>query len=148
MLHAGLDEKRGSMKPLVLHLQDATQYERIDQVVSFVGQDDSGLFGILADHARMMTVLSFGLARYRTMDDRWHFLAVPRALLYCVDNNLYLSTRRYIRGDEYARISQALEAQLVAEESELRSIKESVHRLEDEMFKRLWRMGRGEYAAS
>ena len=136
------------MKPLVLHLQDATHYERIDQVVSFVGQDDSGLFGILADHARMMTVLSFGLARYRTMDDRCHFLAVPRALLYCVDNNLYLSTRRYIRDDEYARISQALEAQLVAEESELRSIKESVHRLEDEMFKRLWRMGRGEFAAS
>jgi F-type H+-transporting ATPase subunit epsilon len=136
------------MKSFVLHLQDATHYERIEQVVSFVGQDDSGLFGILADHERMMTVLSFGLARYRTTDDRWHFLAVPRGLLYCVGNNLYLSARRYIRDDEYVRISQALEEQLVAEETELRSIKESVHRLEEEMFKRLWRMGRGEYAAS
>lgn len=136
------------MKAFVLHLQDATHYERIDQVVSFVGQDDSGLFGILGDHERMMTVLAFGLARYRTTDDRWHFLAVPRGLLYCVDNNLYLSARRYIRDDEYARISQALEEQLVEEETELRSIKESVHRLEEEMFKRLWRMGRGEYAAS
>jgi F-type H+-transporting ATPase subunit epsilon len=37
------------MKSFVLHLQDATHYERIDQVTSFVGQDDSGLFGILAD---------------------------------------------------------------------------------------------------
>jgi len=136
------------MKSFVLHLQDATRYERIDQVVSFVGQDDSGLFGILADHVRMMTVLAFGLARYRTTDDRWHFLAVPRGLLYCLNNNLYLSSRRYIRDDEYARISQALEEQLVAEETELRSIKDSVHRLEEEMFKRLWRMGRGEYAAS
>lgn len=136
------------MKSFVLHLQDSTHYERIDQVVSFVGQDDSGLFGILAGHVRMMTVLAFGLARYRTTDDRWHFLAVPRGLLYCVDNNLYLSARRYIRDDEYARISQALEEQLVAEETELRSIKDSVHRLEEEMFKRLWRMGRGEYAAS
>ena len=130
------------MKPFVLHLQDATHYERVDQVVSFVGQDDSGLFGILADHARMMTVLSFGLARYRTRDNRWHYLALPRALLYCVDNNLYLSTRRYIQDDEYARISQALEEQLVGEETELSSIKESVHRLEEEMFRRLWRMGR------
>jgi F-type H+-transporting ATPase subunit epsilon len=136
------------MKSFVLHLQDATRYERIDQVVSFVGQDDSGLFGILSDHVRMMTVLAFGLARYRTTDDRWYFLAVPRGLLYCVDNNLYLSTRRYIRDDEYARISQALEEQLVAEENELRSIKDSVHRLEEEMFKRLWRIGRREYAAS
>ena len=136
------------MKSFVLHLQDATRYERIDQVVSFVGQDDSGLFGILADHVRMMTVLAFGLARYRTTDDSWHFLAVPRGLLYCLDNNLYLSARRYIRDDVYTRISQALEEQLVAEETELRSIKDSVHRLEEEMFKRLWRMGRGEYAAS
>jgi F-type H+-transporting ATPase subunit epsilon len=135
------------MKSFLLHLQDGTHYERIDQVTSFVGQDDSGLFGILADHARMMTVLAFGLARYRTTDDRWHFLAVPRGLLYCVDNNVYLSARRYIRDDEYLRISQALEEQLVTEETALRSIKESVHRLEEEMFKRLWRMGRGEYAA-
>ena len=145
MLYAGVDERRGAaVKPFVLHLQDSTRYERIDQLVSFVGQDDSGLFGILADHARMMTVLSFGLARYRTADDRWHYLAVPRALLYCLDNNLYLSTRRYIRDDEYSRISQALEEQLVTEEAELRSIKESVHRLEEEMFRRLWRMGRAE----
>jgi F-type H+-transporting ATPase subunit epsilon len=135
------------MKSFVLHLQDTTRYERIDQVLSFVGQDDSGLFGILADHARMMTVLAFGLARYRTADDCWHFLAVPRALLYCVDNNLYLSTRRYIRDDDYGRISQALEEQLIAEETKLRSIKESVHRLEEEMFKRLWRLGREEQAA-
>ena len=132
------------MKPFMLHLQDATHSDRIDQVVSFVGQDDSGLFGILADHARMVTVLSFGLARYRTSDERWHYLAVPRALLYCIDNTVYLSTRRYIRDDEYVRISQALEEQLVAEEAELRTIKESVHRLEEEMFRRLWRMGRGE----
>ena len=135
------------MKSFVLHLQDTTRYERINQILSFVGQDDSGLFGILADHARMMTVLAFGLARYRTADDCWHFLAVPRALLYCVDNNLYLSTRRYIRDDDYGRISQALEEQLIAEETKLRSIKESVHRLEEEMFKRLWRLGREEQSA-
>ena len=136
------------MKSFVLHLQDATHYERIDQVASFVGQDDSGLFGILAGHARMMTVLAFGLARYRTTDDRWHFLAVPQGLLYCVDNNLYLSARRYIRDDDYAQISQALQEQLVTEEAVLHRIKDSLRRLEEEMFKRLWRMGRGEYAAS
>jgi F-type H+-transporting ATPase subunit epsilon len=148
VLHARVDERCAGMKSFVLHLQDATHYEQIDQVTSFVGQDDSGLFGILADHARMMTVLAFGLARYRTTDDRWHFLAVPRGLLYCVDNNLYLSARRYIRDDEYARISQALEEQLVTEETALRTIKDSLQKLEEEMFKRLWRMGRGEYAAS
>jgi F-type H+-transporting ATPase subunit epsilon len=78
----------------------------------------------------MMTVLAFGLARYRTTDDRWHFLAVPRGLLYSVDNNLYLSARRYIRDDDYAQISQALEEQLVTEEAALHRIKDRLHRLE------------------
>ena len=86
MLHAGFDEGRDWMKPFILHLQDATHDERFDSVASFVGQDESGLFGILADHARTMTMLVFGLARYRTMDDHWQFVAVPRGLLYFVDN--------------------------------------------------------------
>ena len=73
---------------------------------------------------------------------------MPRGLLYCVDNNLYLSARRYIRDDDYAQISQALQEQLVTEEAALHRIKDSLRRLEEEMFKRLWRMGRGEYAAS
>jgi hypothetical protein len=41
-----------------------------------------------------------------------------------------------------------LEEQLVTEETALRTIKDSLQRLEEEMFKRLWRMGRGEYASS
>ena len=34
-------------------------------MASFIGEDDSGSFGILAGHARMMTMLGFGLARFR-----------------------------------------------------------------------------------
>lgn len=134
------------MKTFVIHLQDATHHEQIDGVVSFVGQDRSGSFGILADHQRTMTMLSFGLSRYRTTDDVWHYIALPGGLLYCVDNLLTVSTRRYIRDDDITRISRALEEQLVAEEESLRTVKESLSHLEEEMFKRLWRMGRGELA--
>jgi len=82
------------MNGFVLHLQSATQYERIEHVTSFVGEDDSGSFGILAGHARMMTVLGFGLARFRAGDDDWQFVAMPGALVYFVDGQLYLSSRR------------------------------------------------------
>lgn len=129
--------------PFVLHLQGATQYERIDGATSFVGEDDSGTFGILTGHARLMTSLVFGLARFRTADAPWQFLALPGALLYCVDNELFINTRRYLRDEDYGRISQALDEQLMAEETALRSLKDSLHRLEEEMFKRLWKMGRG-----
>lgn len=130
------------MKPFVLHLQDATHDERLDGVVSFVGQDTSGLFGILADHARAMTMLAFGLSRFRMMDGTWHFLAMPGGLLYFVDNELSIVTRRYLRDQDYDLISLALDQQLVAEEAALHTVKESLHRLEEEMFKRLWKIGR------
>lgn len=131
------------MRGFIMHLQSATQYERIEQVTTFVGEDVSGSFGILAGHNRMMTSLLFGLARFRTEEDEWEFLALPGGMLYFVENELFLNTRRYLRGTDYAGIAKALEQQLRSEEALLRDLKESMHRLEEEMFKRLWSLGRG-----
>ena len=72
------------MNSFILRLQDATHAQDIAGVTSFVGEDDSGSFGILANQARMMT-----------------------------------------------------------EEEKLQLTKASLHRMEEEIFKRLWRMGRG-----
>jgi F-type H+-transporting ATPase subunit epsilon len=130
------------MSGFVLHLQGATQYERVEGVRSFVGEDASGAFGILPGHARFMTSLLFGLARYRTGEGAWQFLALPGALLYFSDNALHLCTRRYLRDPDYARISAALEQQLLAEEQDLRGMKDSLRRMEEGMLRRLWQMRR------
>jgi F-type H+-transporting ATPase subunit epsilon len=130
------------MNAFALHLQSATQYERIENVLSFVGEDKSGSFGILPGHARMMTVLLFGLARFRVAEQPWEFLAVPGALVYFIDNGLYLSTRHYIRGREYTNITAAVDKQLRTEEEALLAAKRSITRLEEEIFKRLWKMSR------
>jgi len=134
------------MKPFALVVQDAMHIERFDYVSSFVGWDDSGSVGLLADHERFMTVLSWGLARFQTMDGSWHYLALPGGLLYFVENTATISTRRFLRDADADRISRALEEQLSLEEDNLRSMKQSLSRLEEEMFKQLWRMGRGEFA--
>jgi len=131
------------MNGFLLHLESATQYERIDDVVSFIGEDDSGSFGILPGHARMMTVLAFGLARFRVAGRDWEFLALPGALAYFVENQLHLSTRRYFRDREFETIRAALQEQLQAEEESLHAMKQSVSRLEEEMLRRLWKMRRG-----
>ena len=125
------------MNGFTLHLQSATQYEAIDNVTSFVGEDDSGSFGIQADHARIMSSLRFGLARYRCGEQAWQYLAIPGALLYFVDNQLFLSTRHYVRDDDYARINGVLREQLQREEIGLKQIKDSLRRMEEEMLKRL-----------
>ena len=96
------------MKSFTLKLQDATHAEEITDVTSFVGEDASGSFGILAGHARMMASLIIGLARIRFSDKTWQYLALPGAVLYFHDNLLTISTRHYLRDDDYIRISQAL----------------------------------------
>jgi len=130
------------VKGFTLRLQDATHAEEIAKVTSFVGEDVSGSFGVLADHARMMTSLVTGLARFRIGEDDWQYLAVPGALVYFHDNVLTLSTRRYLLDNDYMRISTALQEQLLTEEEKLHKMKESLHRMEEEVLKRLWEMGR------
>jgi len=130
------------MKTFTLRLQDATQSEEVADVTSFVGEDVSGSFGILAGHGRMMTSLIIGLARFRIEKGAWQYLALPGAVLYFHDNLLTLSTRRYLLDDDYMRISQDLQEQLLTEEEKLHSMKDSLHHMEEELLKRLWEMGR------
>ena len=147
MLHARIDVGTRGMKPFTLVIQDATHVERFDDVGHFIGWDDSGAFGLLAGHERFMTVLSWGLARFQTMDERWHFLALPGGLLYVRQHTATISTRRFFLDDDVDRISRTLEEELSVEEDSLRSIKESLNRLEEQMFKRFWQMGRGEWTS-
>jgi len=142
VLHARVDEGAGDVNTFVMHLQDATSYERIEHVESFVGADDSGSFGVQAGHERLMTSLVFGLARYRVAGEPWQYIALPRALLYMLEGELYVSARRYFRDRDYRRMSDALTARLRGEEDELKQVRESLRRMEEEMFKRLWELGR------
>lgn len=131
------------MNTFVMHLYGSTQYERIEGVTSFVEQDNSGSFGIQAGHARMMTALSYGLARYRDASNPWVYLALPGGLLYFVNNELYITTRRYFIDTDYQRISTTLLDQLLKEEEELQTVKQTLARLEQETLRRLWQMERG-----
>lgn len=128
------------MNTFVLHLLSADSTERIEEVTSFVGEDATGSFSILPHHARFMTTLVFGLARYRQLTGPWHYLAFPGALLYFVDNGLFLSTRHYVRGDDYQRMAQAVQAQLVQEEASLAAMRHSLRHLEEALVQRLWHM--------
>jgi F-type H+-transporting ATPase subunit epsilon len=130
------------MKSFTLQIQDTDGEREFAGVSSFVGEDASGSFGILAGHARMITSLIVGLARFRLGENDWRYLALPGAILYFRDDVLTLSTRHCLVGDDYTRISAALRDQLLAEEEKLRAMKESLHRMEEELFKRLWEIGR------
>ena len=125
-----------------LELLSATEKREITEVVSFVGEDGSGSFGIQAGHTRLMTPLVFGLARFRCVDDDWQYLALPGGLLYFVDNRLRICTRHFLLDRDYQRISGLLRDQLLAEEESLTKVKRSLHRMEQQLMRRLWELGR------
>jgi F-type H+-transporting ATPase subunit epsilon len=125
-----------------LRVLDSEGQHEFADVISFVGEDASGSFGILAGHARTITSLVTGLARFRTASSDWRYIAMPGAILYFDENVLSLCTRRCLIGDDYERISSALREQLLAEESKLVSMKQSLHRMEEEVFKRLWELSK------
>ena len=125
------------MNQFALNLFDATHEQRIKGVTSFIGEDASGSFGILPNHARFMTTLVFGLARFRLETEDWQYLALPGALVYFTNNELTISTRHFLLNTDLQRISILLEQQLIDEEENLRATRESLHRMEQAMLKRM-----------
>ncbi len=130
------------MNSFIVNLLAADRSERIDGVMSFVGEDKSGSFGLLANHERFMTVLGFGLAHVCGSDGRREYLGFPGGLLYFLDNECRISTRRYLRDTDVTRIAQALSHEMLEEERALDETRRKLHRLEAEMLKRLAELGR------
>ena len=125
------------MTAISLNLNSAVRSERVENVVSFVGTDASGSFGIWPGRARLMTILDYGLARFCQEDGTWFYLACPGAVLNFADNELTVSTRRYLCDANYERISSLLAGQLAEEEAALKSVKDNLQKLEHELFQRL-----------
>lgn len=128
------------MSTFTLNLHSATQRERIGNVVAFVAEDASGQFGVLAHHARLLTVLEYCVARYRLDSGDVRYVALPGGVCYFTANTLDIATRRYVQGSDYDTVRRALTEQLLKEEEHLRGFKESLARLEREMMRKLWRL--------
>ena len=127
------------MNSFTLRLMDAAHVEEVEGVTAFIAGDSSGGFGIISGHVRMMTKLIVGLARFRVENEIWRYLALPGAILYFHNNVLTLCASRYLIDDDYIRISQALEQQLLEDQDKLRTMKESLLHMEEEIFRRLWK---------
>lgn len=130
------------MRAFSLVLQDASRTEEVADTLSFVGRDGSGSFGLMAGHADFMTCLEVGLARFRTRQGGWRYLALPGAVLTFSKDRLTLSTRHYLIDEDYHRISEAVAQHLLAEEENLKSMKQNLRLMEQAMLQRLWESAR------
>lgn len=130
------------MNTFRIMIRDNSRSETIDGVASFVAEDASGSFGLLAGHARLMTSLVFGLARFRTRTGPWQYLAMPGAVLLFDDNVLNLNTRRYLLSGDYVAMSSALVEKLALEERSLMEMKRTLHQIETHVLKQMLEMNK------
>lgn len=125
------------MNTFVMNLYDTANHFKIDDVTSFIGMDASGSFGLQANHARFMTTLVFGLARFKQEDGDWRYLALPGGVLYFKQNELTVSTRHFVVDSDIERISHSLDQQLITEEENLRATRLSLRRMEQAILKQM-----------
>lgn len=130
------------MRTFTLCLRDTHRCEELEAIETFVGADDTGSFAIRAGHAPLIAALRFGLARFKTKDRDWRYLAVPGAILNFADSRLELLTRRFYLYDDYRIAAAALREELEAEERTMEETRASIRALEQHMLKRLWQMRR------
>jgi F-type H+-transporting ATPase subunit epsilon len=109
--------------------------------VSFVGRDSAGSFGILPKAFRRITVLSCGLAQFRTDDHGLEYLALSDGVLSFKNNELFLAVKKYYRSQDFGEISRLLEEQLKAENTQITEIRRSVTRLDQEIISKMQQIG-------
>ena len=141
------------MNGFELELASATQWQRVEGVVSFVGTDASGRFGLMPGHEPLATVLAFGLARFRLQPSRgdgsadsadeapaWRYLALPGGVLRFADNKLWIATRRYVLGEQLDAVQAALEQDMRHEQQQQADLRHNLEQLETTLMQGLWRL--------
>lgn len=133
------------MNTFVLKLLDSQGSERIDDVRQFICADDSGSFGLLAGHARMVAVLRYGLARFIDGAGRWRYLSLPGGVLSFAGNELTLVTVRYFLGEERGTITRQLAEEMSKTDSEVHRSRATLAEIEHSLVRRLGELsGRGQ----
>ena len=130
------------MKTFECILQDLSHQWQTQAAVSFIGRDSSGSFGLQARHETFVTCLRASLARLRTQDDGWLYIAQPGTVVVFRENLLRLSTSQFILSkDRDQRISRMEQAWKAADQG-VRTTKTSYLQVEQALTRKLWEMNR------
>ena len=134
MLHARYD---AAMTAFRLELVSEDGHEAIEGIVSFVGADESGSFGILGNREPLVTVLSWGLCRFTNADGVTQYVGMPGGVLTFDEGVLRIATPRYVRAGEAEAVLKELDVRMKTEEEDRRRLREVLHNLDREFLRRL-----------
>jgi F-type H+-transporting ATPase subunit epsilon len=125
------------MRTFAVTLLDGHGAESFGSVARFIAADASGSFGLLAGHARIVSVLRYGLARFIDSAGNWHYLALPGGVLRFADGRLQLSTVRYFLGGDRSKIVEQLASAMARADSDVRTARATLDEIEHSLMRRL-----------
>ena len=125
-----------------LRLISPTRLEQIDEIVSFVGRDASGSFGILANAFRRITALSFGVATLRKRTDQLNTWLFPGGFFISWRMSSGLQPPALFAARRWKKSLRRWIGIVRMEEENIREIKQSLHHLDEEILRRLSTIGR------
>lgn len=132
------------MRTFALHLLDSRGSDHFDHVTQLVAADDSGSFGILAGHARMVAVLRYGLVRFVDAAGKWHYLSLPGGVLSGDGTQVTIMTAHYFLGDERGLICRQLAEEMASTDSDVHTSRATLAEIEHSLVRRLGELsGRG-----
>jgi F-type H+-transporting ATPase subunit epsilon len=124
------------VRTFAVELSSEQRTERIEGVVSFVGRDDSGSFGILSGREPFATILSWGLCSLQVQAER-RYVALPRGVLYFAEDVLRICAHRFVLDDDPERIVERLAQEMRQEEATSRDLHALLRDLDRELLRRL-----------
>jgi F-type H+-transporting ATPase subunit epsilon len=130
------------MKNFRVRVQSAQEQWSVDNIVSMVGSDASGRFGLQAEHEYFITSLQPGLIRLCDDSGHWFYLAQPGGVLVFQDGQLNIACTEFMHGDDAELLLTKLEKNWQQQDQDLHKAKSSIVQVEQTLARKLWQMNR------
>ena len=100
-----------------------------EEIISLIAEDRSGYFGIEAGHVNFLTVLAPTILRYRTSDQREHYIAINGGILKVEKGAVTIGAREALAGEDMGRLEAALYLEMGKEVSDEKMTRVSLERI-------------------
>ena len=100
-----------------------------EEILSLIAEDRSGYFGIEAEHINFLTVLAPTILRYRTGDQKEHFIAINGGILKVEHGTVTIAAREAVAGEDMSRLEAALSLEMEKEASDEKMTRVSLERI-------------------
>lgn len=123
---------------MTMHLKillptDLLLHEPVNKIVA---EAENGSFGILPRHVDFVAALVPGILIYATADGTEHFIAVDEGILVKCANEVLVSTRNAIPGEDLSSLRQSVKEQFMILDERQRSARSALARLEASVIRR------------